>query len=859
MCALVAPAAYAADEQDIYNFKIPRMEASATIDKISQRFNTPVVFSFDKVKNIQANQLDGQYSIHQALDTALLDTGLQAQLTEQGVIIIFHTEAQNDPREDNVNLNKKTLVNGAASAAFALLSTAPVAAQTTSEENASNRLDVITVTARRVEESLKDTPIAVTVTTGDDLVKGDVSRITGITETAPNVNFSFAGTSSGSDSAAVVFIRGVGQNDFTVVSDPGVGIYVDGVFLGRTVGSALDIFDLKQVEVLRGPQGTVFGRNSVGGAINVTTADVTDEFEGRLRAVVGDDGRFEQFLTLNVPISDSFGIRASGFNRDRDGTVTRQDGVDLGDDNIFGGRLKAQWEPTDNFRSTFSFDYSQEDEESAAEVLLDSIEASPFVNFFNSNTFGNGSTDPACAGDGQGTPPDINNPACANDQFVLGEFDSAETGPSFNENEVWGVSLTNEFDISDNLTLKSITGYRDVDARFARASDGTPFDIFSTQTTYTQEQFSQEFQLIGSNFDNRFNWVGGLYYFEEEASGFDEVSLIVAPIDRLNIGADTDNNNWAVFAEGTLDLSDRLRVLGGIRFTDESKTTDLTSVGLDAPIQNLSGPAAGDIEQDFSEVTWRGSAIYELTDSISTYFTASRGFKSGGVFQRVTGAVDNIEDLTFDPEFVDLFELGVKGEFPEQGLRVSVAGFISDYTDIQLDGAPPGSFATIQFNSGDANINGIEAEFDWAPTDNILLNGALGLIDAEYTNLAEGSLVTEDDDLIRTPEVTWSLNGTYEFDLGKVGSLTPGFNWVYNSETAFEATNTDLTTEDGFHAFDLSLRYDNPDENLNLTFGIDNVTDQEYLVAADFNGVIGYELGVFARQRNFFVALGYDF
>ena len=852
--ALIIPAAYAADEQNIYNFNIPQMEANATIDAISQRSNTPAVFSFDKVKNIQANRLDGQYSLKQALDTALLGTGLQAKLTEQGVITIFHASPQDNPREDNVKLNKKTLINGAASTALALLSAAPVAAQTQTDDTASSRLDEIIVTARRVEESLQDTPIAVTVTSGADLEKGDISRITGITETAPNVNFSFAGTSSGSDSAAVVFIRGVGQNDFTVVSDPGVGIYVDGVFLGRTVGSALDIFDLKQVEVLRGPQGTVFGRNSVGGAINVTTADVTDEFEGRARAVFGDDGRFEQFLTLNVPITDTFGIRASGFNRERDGTVTRTDGTDLGDDNIFGGRIKAQWEPTDNFRSTFSFDYSQEDEESAAETLLDVVDDSLFVSFFNNNTFGNGSIDPTCATN----PTDVANPNCANDQFVLGPFDSAETGPSFNENEVWGVSLTTEYDISDNLTIKNITGYRDVDAAFARASDGTPFDIFSTTTTFEQEQFSTEFQLIGSNFADRLNWVGGFYYFEEEASGFDTVQFL-PPTSDLLIGADTDNNNWAVFGEATFDLTERLRVLGGVRFTDEDKETDLTSVSLTLPVDNLSGEAADPINQNFSEVTWRASAIYGLTDNINGYFTASRGFKSGGVFQRVVGAIDSVNDLTFEPEFVQLFELGLKTEFPEYGLRLSVAGFLSDYTDIQLDGVEPGSFATTQFNGGDANINGVEVEFDWAPTENILFNGAFGFIDAEYTNIIEGAVISEDDDLIRTPEITWSLRGSYEFDLGNRGSLTPSINWIYNSETAFETTNTDFTTEDGFHAFDFALRYEHPNEQFNLSFGIDNLTDEEYLVAADFNQAIGYELGVFARGRNFFVALGYDF
>ncbi|MEM9750388.1 MAG: TonB-dependent receptor [Pseudomonadota bacterium] len=744
---------------------------------------------------------------------------------------------------------KSLLLACAAASAYGV---APMAYGQDDGAESGSLLDEITVTARRVEEALIDSPVAVTAVTGDELVRNDIAQITGIADQAPNVNFSFAGTSSGSDSAAVVFIRGVGQNDFTLVTDPGVGIYVDGVYLGRTVGAVLDVFDLKQVEVLRGPQGTVFGRNTIGGAINVTTNDIGDELSGSARLLVGDDNRFEQFFRLSVPVSDTFAFSVSAFNRDRDGTVERQDGVVLGDDNAFGGRFKAVWTPTDFWRSTFSFDAMREDEESAAEALLDGLEDSTFYNFFNNNTFGNGTTDPAgCAGGGA-----IGNLACANDQFVLGPFASAETGPSFNEITNFGFSLTNEFDLTDTLTIKTISGYRDVDAAFARASDGTPFDIFNTTTTYVQDQFSQEVQLLGSAFEDRVNWVGGFFYFEEDGRSFDTVSFL-PPTSPLFIGAEIDNSNWATFGEATIDLTNRLTILGGIRYTDETKRTDLTSVSLTLPIDNLSGAAAETIRQNFTELTWRASAIYSIVDQANVYFTASRGFKSGGVVQRLTQA--NTVAPTFDPEFVTLYELGLKSEFPEIGLRVNIAGFISDYDDIQLDGVQPGQFGTVQFNGGVADINGLEVEFDWAPVQGLRFNGAFGYIDAEFTEIAEGSLVTLEDELIRTPEITWSLNGSYEFYLGEFGSLVPGFNWVYKASHAFEATNTDLTTEDGYHALDLTLAYEDPTDAWRVIAGVNNVTDEEYLVAADFNGAIGYELGVFARPRNFFVSLDYDF
>ncbi len=843
--------------EELYVFDVDETKLGRALDKIGEQSGVNVLYPFALADRTGMNPVVGKHSINEAIDILFRDTDFDGRLADSGVIVISLIEnKKSESREGNsvTQLKKKSSLLAGITTFMTAFGTPGAFAQDEASALENSRLDEITVTARRVEESLIESPVAVTAITGRELENADIAQITGLADTAPNVNFSFAGTSSGSDSAAVVFIRGVGQNDFTVVSDPGVGIYIDGVYLGRTVGSVLDVFDLKQIEVLRGPQGTVFGRNTIGGAINIATSDVSDEFSGRARIIVGEDNRFEQFFSLNVPVTDTFGFNVSAFNRDRDGTVERLDGVTLGDDNVYGGRVKAVWKPTDRFKSTFTFDGTREDEESAAEVVLDVIEPSLFVGFFNNNTFGNGTTDTAGCVDGG----PVTNSACANDQFVLGPFTSAETGPSNNEIVNFGLSLTNEFEISENLTLKTISAYRDVDAEFARASDGTPFDIFATETTYLQDQFSQEIQLIGSNFENRVNWVLGGFYFEEDGAGFDTV-FFLPPTNPLFIGAETNNDNIAIFGEATIDLTDRLRVLGGLRYTDETKETDLTSVSLTLPVDNLSGEAAGVITQDFSEVTWRASAIYSLSDRVNTYFTASRGFKSGGVFQRVVGPISDIPTLTFDPEFVTLYELGLKAEFREIGLRVNVAGFLSNYTNIQLDGAAPGSFATTQFNAGDADINGIEVEFDWSPIDRLRFSGALGYIDAEYSSITEGSLVTLEDELIRTPEITWSLNGSYGIEVGGVGTFTPSFNWVYKSEHAFEATNTPLTTQDGYHALDVSLAYDHPVQGWRAVASINNVTDARYLTAADFNGTIGYELGIFARPRNFFVSLQYEF
>ena len=718
-----------------------------------------------------------------------------------------------------------------------------------------SRLDEIVVTARRIEESLQDTPIALTAVTDAALEERGVEQITGVANIAPNVNFSYAGTSSGSDAAAVIFIRGVGQNDFTLVTDPGVGVYVDGVYLGRSIGSVLDVFDLKQIEILRGPQGTLFGRNTIGGAINLTTREIGDELGGSARIILGADQRLETFLTLDVPFNDSFALSFSAVRRERDGTVLRNDGTRLGDDNMRGGRIKARWQVNERWRSVLSVDGVDEDEESAAEVILDVIENSPFVAFFNNNTFGNGSVDPACA---RTAPPGgaLANANCANDQFVLGPFRSAETGASGSDIRSWGASLTNEFALRDRLNIKSISAYREVDGVFFRPSDGTPFAIFQTDSVYAQQQFSQEIQLLGSNFDGRFTWVGGLFYFQEKGAASDIVRGIVGNFPR-DIGASTDNNNWAVFGEATLEVSERLRLSAGLRYTDESKETDLHSVSLVTGANVLFGTADAVIEQSFNEVTWRAAAIVDISEHSNAYFTASTGFKSGGVVQRNTGRTPAAP--TFEPEFVDLFELGLKSEFAKIGLRVNIAAFYSQYSAIQLDGVPPGSgFGTVQFNAGEADISGLEVEFDWKPTDSLAFSGALGLIDTEYTQLAEGSFVTLHDKLIRTPRVTGSLGASYKL-FTEYGTFTPRIDWVYKSRHAFEPSNTALTTENGYHAFNAALGYAHPARPWRFTAGVANLTDEQYLLAADFNGTIGYELGIFARPRNWFISARYDF
>ena len=704
-------------------------------------------------------------------------------------------------------------------------------------------LDEIIVTSRKREESLKDVPVSVTAVSGRKLASLDAQDITATADLAPNVNFSYGGTSSGSSSAAVVYIRGVGQNDFVPTVDPGVGIYVDGVYLGRTVGAILDLVDVNRVEVLRGPQGTLFGRNTIGGAISLTSNEPKDELSGSISATGGSFSRTDVAGTIHLPVSEKFKTSLSFVSKNRDGYVERLlVGDDLGDENVFGIKANLLYKPTDKLKFKLSFDYSRERENSAAEEQLNA----------------------------EGVFPDIVNGAILNDPDCLTEecvrnsasnipFTTNETGPSQNDNDAYGISLVGDFKLSENLSIKSITAYRDLDAEFARSSDGTAFDIFSTEDIFEQSQFSQELQLLGSY--DKIDFATGLYYFNEDA--FNQVDARadilsepgIVPVFPFDIGGTVDNSNFAVFGEATYNITEKLHLTGGLRFSDETKRFDPFAInGLGN--ENVT---PGERELNFSEVTWRGIFAYDVTESINSYFSVSRGFKSGGFDIRFTNPTIDLEPTSFSPETVLSYEAGFKSYFKDAGLRVNFSAFISDYENIQVSINPPGGVATRTVNGAQANIKGIELDFDWAVTKNLIIDGTLGLLDGEYTELAQDSELSLDDELIRTPTSSYSLGVSYRIGLKKAGAIIPNITLASQNDIHFEPVNNDFVFEDGYTAVNFITTYTTANNKFSLSGGVINLTDERYLIAGDSNDTIGYALGIFARPRNYFLTAKYNF
>ena len=442
-------------------------------------------------------------------------------------------------------------------------------------------LEEVVVTARKKVESLQDTPISVTALSGDRLEDMGLSRITKLQNVTPNLVFQNTPAYSGAGNNAAVYIRGVGQKDFVPTIDPGVGIYVDEVYLGRSAGAVLDMIDIQQVEILRGPQGTLFGKNTVGGAISITTAKPNDEFGGKVDIKVGTDERRNIRGVLNIPLTDTLYARGSIGSLQQDGYVFRPfDGKDLGNQDTVMGRLALRWAPSDTFTADLSFDYF--DDETNGPPLLttrvdefpESASAIPGGNFpFIHNLFAGFNPDFGGPNPVVCTLPDAPVACVTNANAVTGDNTNLGTGPNFSEMENEAVSLTLTWDL-DAFTAKLIASHRSLDGQFASDRDGyvqndgepavpgLPIMVNPVThyfDTFQQDQLSVELQLSGSSVQDRLSWVG-VYAFEEDGENINPVDFTTVSIQS---GGYFDYSSEAVFAQATFDFTEKLSATAG--------------------------------------------------------------------------------------------------------------------------------------------------------------------------------------------------------------------------------------------------------------------------------------------------------
>ncbi len=767
---------------------------------------------------------------------------------------------------------------------------------------ASATLEEVVVTARKTAESLQDTPISVTALSGDRLEDMGLSRITKLQNVTPNLVFQNTPAYSGAGNNAAVYIRGVGQKDFVPTIDPGVGIYVDEVYLGRSAGAVLDMIDIQQVEILRGPQGTLFGKNTIGGAISITTTKPNEEFGGKVDIKVGTDERRNIRGVLNLPLSDTLFARGSFGSLQQDGYVFRPfDGKDLGNQDTLMGRLALRWAPSDTFTADLSFDY-YDDETNGPPLLItrvdgfpESATAIPGGNFpFINNLFAGFSPDFGGPNPIVCTFPNAPSACFTSANAVTGNNTNLGTGPNYSEMENEAVSLTLTWDL-DAFTAKLITSYRSLDGEFANDRDGYPQNdgqpavpglpilvnpVTHYFDTFKQDQFSVELQLTGSAIEDRLSWVAGVYAFEEDGENINPVDFTTV---SLQSGGYFDYSSEAVFAQATFDFTEKLSATAGIRYTKEDRDylpdqyiEEMPLGGLPFPCFNSDGStkicALGDravpyetVNNSISESTPMVSISYSFTDDVMLYGTYSEGFKVGGFTQRIFPPEPSLP--AFGPEYVDSLEAGIKAELLDNSLRVNLAVYSADYSDLQILISEPSRVGPYTTNAGDATIDGFELEINYLSENGVLIDLAVGYTDAGYDSLNPDlfSGLRVSDPFVFISEWNTNLSVTKTFDT-QVGEITPRLDWSWRSEfytnaggLPFAPAWADPLVQPDYSVVNMSARWESATSGLSITVGVDNVADEEFSIFGDYQSTFGSTAQAFDRGRQFYLMLGYSF
>ena len=761
------------------------------------------------------------------------------------------------------------------------------------QDQASRLIEELVVTARRREEGLQDAPLAVSAFTQETLDYRGVTQLDQIARFVPGLTLENNPSFGGAANSAAIYLRGVGQKEFLPTTEPGVGLYVDGVYVARSVGAILDIVDVDRLEVLRGPQGTLFGRNTIGGAISINTVkpDPGGDADGDISVAAGTDNLVRLKAAIHLPLSEQLATRLTIASMAQDGFVQRADGVDLGNDDTVTARWTFAWQPSDQFSADVAFDLTRDRENGPALELIgiDYTDLSqlngvvlapppPMAFIHNVTVAALGPGIPCAATDtaGNGVTSNPSAPNCYDDRYIGADGSNEGTAPAFSETDVFGASVNLQYAFNDSITLKSITALRELDSEFARDGDHSPQRISQFYDDLQQDQFSQEFQLLGSH--QQVNWIVGLYYFTEDGSNENILDFTVS---NFRSGGAFDNEAWAAFAQMTYDLTDQLQLSIGGRYTEEEKSfrpdqiiftnyfagiSQIVPPGnplaaLDAPFLQAGERILPFIEKQINidEFTPMMNLAFNPTDDIMLYFSYSEGFKSGGFTQRVfppvvagftappgTPDIDLIP--TFAPEFVEVLELGFKTSLLDNTVRINGALFQTDYTDLQVQVF--NSVAPVTQNIGTAGIDGFELEVMAAPGGGWFFESSLAFTDAGYEDIDTGiTLIGENFDFERVPETTASLGVSKEFVLTNSGVLTLRADWSYRSETFNDAYNTRLLATDSFDLIDASVRWENSAADWTIVLSGRNITNEKYLESGVYGTAFQSFEGVYNRGR----------
>ncbi|MCP5145919.1 MAG: TonB-dependent receptor [Gammaproteobacteria bacterium] len=746
--------------------------------------------------------------------------------------------------------------------AVAIAGLLPASVPVAAAANAPNQVEEIFVTAERRETNLQQTPIAIKAFTSERLDDLGIQNLGAITSYAPNVEISPTKRPAGGTSAIAAFIRGVGTGDFLIPTDPAIGLYVDGVYIARTVGGLMSIPDIERVEVLKGPQGTLFGRNTLGGAINVVTTQpsVDGPLKGRFTVRAGSHGRRDAVVDLNGPLVEGvlgakFSVATLNFNGWQRNLITNER---YGTEGRIISRGSLLWDVSDTFSLQLTGDYTYQRQKGTHGQLLSVTNTLARPARFNSIA-------------APVLNPGLMLPA---DSIVDNRWATTtnrltnETSPSQDDQDIWGMSLVGTYSLTDSLRLKSTTAYRELDSFIQVAGDGTPYPRNAAASTNDSEQFSQELELSGSFLDGRATFVLGAYYFDENASasriglfehGVYQITARTSDARDRNDSFGMDATSYAAFGQVNFQLTDDIDVFAGGRINKDKKTYSFMSERPE--IGDVVTPLTSDSDK-WTAFTPRVGINWQANDDVFVYASYAEGFKSGGFGNPLEG--QGIP--SYDPEDLTTWELGLKSTLFDDRMTFNAAVFTSKYQGTQITVIiPPNSFRTTQ-NGGDARIRGFEVDFEAVAAPGLTLNASVGYNHARFTSVTPDAVeASARDGLVHeagtplpyVPDWSATFGATYEFPLGDLGNMSLRGTYSYKSSTILKLADPD-TNQPEYGLLSARIGFV-PTNYPQLEFSVvgTNLTDKEYYYYRNYSGSTGNDLGAAGDPRLFYFQVNY--
>ncbi len=736
---------------------------------------------------------------------------------------------------------------------IAVLGTTSVTAQDAlkeAESDSSGPMEEVIVTTQRRAESLQSVPLSITAFSGEALRQQRIASLKDISERTPGLTIG-----EFKPAQPQIFIRGIGSNEDGAAADQSVIVFIDEVYIGRAAGMVSQIFDLERVEVLRGPQGTLFGKNVVGGAINYVTKKPTEVTEATVEATYGNLNANELRGYASGELAENLYGKVAFSSRKRDGYMksvvnefpeffpTTQpellDEIDQLGIDTQGVRGAIRWLASDDLEFNFTADYVTVNENGTARYYLPGP--------------GNGGdfyrTDSAA----------INN---YESRIRTGLFDD----PGIYKLDSWGVTGRIDYSLKSDLRFTSLSSFREVDsvasdilgtrgvARVRLSTGAAPFTFVGDNPAWeSSTTITQEFRLM-SDSDGPLEWVAGLYYLYEEVDRNEtsNLGLVVSDgagglIDILPqvLGGDlqhNETNSYAAFAQATYSINDKLRVTAGARYTYEKK--DLNRVGTAGGLVVTENYLV-DTGDSWKQFTPKATIDYQLTDDKFIFFSVSKGFKSGGYQGLAPTAF--VAAQPFDPETAWLYELGLKSEWLENRLRLNASAFYMDYVDLQVvqslipEESTTGTPVLFTSNAADAEIKGVELEFTFAPVDTFALSGTYAYLDTAYSNffvpdgfqLPVGSPPLgsrEGNRLRRAPKHSYTLLVDYSNGLSNGGYFNLQANVRYSGRNYGDADNLEYGAIPAHTVVGARIAYEFPGNAWEVALWADNLLDKDYFL-----------------------------